>query len=35
VECRPGQEWNEKISGDWGGQMDDYLSIMDDVSKAM
>lgn len=29
-----GQEWNEKISGDWGGQvMDDYLSAIDDVSK--
>jgi dipeptidyl aminopeptidase/acylaminoacyl peptidase len=29
-----GQEWNEKISGDWGGQvMDDYLSAIDDVAK--
>jgi dipeptidyl aminopeptidase/acylaminoacyl peptidase len=29
-----GQAWNEKISGDWGGQvMDDYLSAIDDVSK--
>lgn len=29
-----GVEWNEKISGDWGGQvMDDYLSAIDDVSK--
>ncbi|WP_395063530.1 S9 family peptidase [Flavobacterium sp.] len=29
-----GREWNEKISGDWGGQvMDDYLSAIDDVSK--
>jgi dipeptidyl aminopeptidase/acylaminoacyl peptidase len=28
-----GQEWNEKISGDWGGQvMDDYLSAIDDVA---
>lgn len=29
-----GVEWNEKISGDWGGQvMDDYLTAIDDVSK--
>ena len=29
-----GQEWNEQISKDWGGQvMDDYLSAIDDVSK--
>ena len=29
-----GVAWNEKISGDWGGQvMDDYLSAIDDVSK--
>jgi dipeptidyl aminopeptidase/acylaminoacyl peptidase len=29
-----GREWNEKISGDWGGQvMDDYLSAIDDVAK--
>jgi dipeptidyl aminopeptidase/acylaminoacyl peptidase len=29
-----GVEWNEKISGDWGGQvMDDYLSAIDDISK--
>lgn len=29
-----GQEWNEKISGDWGGQvMDDYLAAIDDVAK--
>ena len=29
-----GVEWNEKISGDWGGQvMDDYLSAVDDLSK--
>ncbi len=29
-----GVEWNEKISGDWGGQvMDDYLSAIDDVAK--
>lgn len=29
-----GQEWNEQISGDWGGQvMDDYLSAIDDVAK--
>ena len=29
-----GVEWNEKISGDWGGQvMDDYLAAIDDVSK--
>jgi dipeptidyl aminopeptidase/acylaminoacyl peptidase len=29
-----GIEWNEKISGDWGGQvMDDYLSAIDDISK--
>jgi dipeptidyl aminopeptidase/acylaminoacyl peptidase len=29
-----GREWNEQISGDWGGQvMDDYLSAIDDVSK--
>jgi len=29
-----GVEWNEKISGDWGGQvMDDYLSAIDDIAK--
>jgi dipeptidyl aminopeptidase/acylaminoacyl peptidase len=29
-----GQEWNEQISGDWGGQaMQDYLSAIDDVAK--
>jgi dipeptidyl aminopeptidase/acylaminoacyl peptidase len=29
-----GQEWNEQISKDWGGQvMNDYLSAIDDVSK--
>ena len=29
-----GQEWNEQISGDWGGQaMQDYLSAIDAVSK--
>jgi dipeptidyl aminopeptidase/acylaminoacyl peptidase len=29
-----GVEWNEQISGDWGGQnMKDYLSAIDDVSK--
>lgn len=29
-----GREWNEEISGDWGGQaMRDYLSAIDDVSK--
>ncbi|WP_338377413.1 S9 family peptidase [uncultured Flavobacterium sp.] len=29
-----GVEWNEKISGDWGGQvMDDYLAAIDDISK--
>ncbi len=29
-----GQEWNEEISKDWGGQvMDDYLSAIDDASK--
>jgi dipeptidyl aminopeptidase/acylaminoacyl peptidase len=29
-----GQEWNEQISGDYGGQnMKDYLSAIDDVSK--
>jgi dipeptidyl aminopeptidase/acylaminoacyl peptidase len=29
-----GQEWNEKISGDWGGQvMDDYLSAIDAIAK--
>ncbi len=29
-----GQEWNEAISKDWGGQaMKDYLSAIDDVSK--
>src|SRR5690606_15621803 len=29
-----GVEWNEQISGDWGGQvMDDYLSAIDDVAK--
>jgi dipeptidyl aminopeptidase/acylaminoacyl peptidase len=29
-----GVEWNEQISGDWGGQnIQDYLSAIDDVSK--
>lgn len=29
-----GQEWNDQISGDWGGQaMQDLLSAVDDVSK--
>ncbi len=29
-----GQEWNEQISKDWGGQvMDDYLSAIDDVAR--
>jgi dipeptidyl aminopeptidase/acylaminoacyl peptidase len=29
-----GQEWNDQISGDWGGQaMQDYLSAIDAVSK--
>ena len=29
-----GQEWNEQISKDWGGQvMNDYLSAIDDVAK--
>lgn len=29
-----GVEWNEQISGDWGGQnMKDYLSAIDDVAK--
>ena len=29
-----GQEWNEQISKDWGGQvMNDYLSAIDDISK--
>lgn len=29
-----GVEWNEQISGDWGGQvMHDYLSAIDDVAK--
>ncbi|POS03073.1 dipeptidyl aminopeptidase/acylaminoacyl peptidase [Flavobacterium croceum DSM 17960] len=29
-----GQEWNEQISKDWGGQvMQDYLAAIDDVSK--
>jgi len=29
-----GQEWNDEISGDWGGQpMQDYLSAIDDASK--
>lgn len=29
-----GREWNEEISGDWGGQaMRDYLSAIDDVKK--
>lgn len=29
-----GQEWNDQISGDYGGQnMDDYLSAIDDVAK--
>ena len=29
-----GREWNEDISGDWGGQsMRDYLSAIDDMSK--
>ncbi len=29
-----GQEWNDAISNDWGGQpMDDYLSAIDDIKK--
>lgn len=29
-----GKEWNDEISGDWGGQcMKDYLSAVDEVSK--
>lgn len=29
-----GVEWNEQISGDWGGQnMEDYLSAIDEISK--
>jgi dipeptidyl aminopeptidase/acylaminoacyl peptidase len=29
-----GQEWNDEISGDWGGQaMEDYLSAIDDAAK--
>lgn len=29
-----GQEWNDAISGDWGGQpMDDYLSAVDELRK--
>ena len=29
-----GQEWNDEISGDWGGQaMQDLLSAVDDISK--
>ena len=29
-----GEEWNDQIGGDWGGQpMKDYLSAIDDVSK--
>ena len=29
-----GQEWNDAISRDWGGQpMDDYLSAVDDIKK--
>ena len=29
-----GQEWNEQVSKDWGGQvMKDYLSAIDDISK--
>jgi dipeptidyl aminopeptidase/acylaminoacyl peptidase len=29
-----GKEWNEQISGDWGGQnMKDYLTAIDDISK--
>lgn len=29
-----GQEWNDDISGDWGGQpMDDYLSAIDELKK--
>jgi dipeptidyl aminopeptidase/acylaminoacyl peptidase len=29
-----GQEWNDQISGDWGGQaMEDYLSAIDNVSE--
>ncbi|MEM0996142.1 MAG: S9 family peptidase [Bacteroidota bacterium] len=29
-----GQEWNDQISGDWGGQaMRDYLAAIDDVAK--
>lgn len=29
-----GREWNDQISGDWGGQpMEDYLSAIDDATK--
>jgi dipeptidyl aminopeptidase/acylaminoacyl peptidase len=29
-----GQEWNDEISGDWGGQaIKDYLSAIDDIAK--
>lgn len=29
-----GQEWNDAISGDWGGQaIDDYLSAIDEIKK--
>ena len=29
-----GQEWNDAISEDWGGQpMDDYLSAVDEIKK--
>jgi len=29
-----GKDWNDNISGDWGGQaMQDYLSAIDDISK--
>jgi dipeptidyl aminopeptidase/acylaminoacyl peptidase len=29
-----GQEWNDAIAGDWGGQpMDDYISAVDELKK--
>jgi len=28
-----GVEWNEAISGDWGGSMQDYLDAIDEISK--
>jgi dipeptidyl aminopeptidase/acylaminoacyl peptidase len=28
-----GVEWNEQISKDWGGQVMNYLSAIDDISK--